>query len=120
MVAERVNTDNTSYAFNVMWKFKDNRGGGTGSYISSSIFKLLALLESAEGIKRDNVETLIIHQHVGKGHTREVLVIENGVSNNSAKPRVNLPAVIEDAPKPIIQAFYKAYPAQSMKRNTNG
>jgi hypothetical protein len=103
-----------------MWKLKNNRGEGNGSYISSSVFKLLSLLESAEGITRDNVETLIIHQHVGEGYVREVLAIENKDSSEATKPRVNLPAVIEDTPKPIIQAFYKAYPAQSMKRNTNG
>ena len=120
MVAERVNTETSSFAFNVMWKLKGDKVGSNGSYICGSIFQLLKLLEQAEGVRRDNVETLIIHQHVGKGHTREVMVIENGVSTDSPKPKVNLPVVVENKPKTIFQAFYEAYPAQSLKRNTNG
>lgn len=116
MVAEQVNTDSHSYAFNVMWKFKDGRGGGNGSYISGSVFKLLALLESAEGIKRDNVETLIIHQHIGKGHTREVLVIENGSSGKGTKPSIQLPVNVPKEEVTVTQSFYTAYPAKSIRK----
>lgn len=123
MVSMAPSLEAQSYAFNVYWKRKGDRKGSNAAYMSTSVFKLLKLLEQAEGITRDNVETLIVHQQVGNGHTREVLAIEGGKGEEKAKPRLHL---VSESPKepigvPIKQGFnYVAYPAQSLEEEEDG
>lgn len=121
MVSQVVTTNvNGMYAYNVQWKLRGEKIYSKASYIAGSVFKLLRLLEQAEGINRENVDTLIIHQHNKNGTTIEVLALENGQENKTAKPVLRLPAPSTPASEPVVikAGFsYKAYPAVSMKEN---
>lgn len=95
MAAEVVPTQGTC-VFQVAWKRKGDRSLSRGTYTADSIHRLFKMLETAEGVTKDNVEELIVHQLSAHNMVREVFCF----SGTEGKPRIKLavptPTTYED------------------------